>query len=136
MSAARATRPSCELANNSVHYQPSYFYLGHFSRYLPRGAVRIMHHFTGSDSSLEITTWLVQVGDGSEGSGLKKSVRRRVRENGVEASRSKVVVVVFNRQDNAAALQITTGWYTAGSLRARLSVRAHSPRRCTLTRPF
>ena len=118
--------PIIRLPNNTLHLQPSYFYLGHFTRYLPRGATRIMHQFTGSDSPLEISTWMVDVGEGGEESGLKESVRRREREEGVAASGSEVVVIVLNRQASEAELQLTTGYYTPGSLQATVHVPAHS----------
>ena len=118
--------PVLRLANNTLHYQPSYYYMGHFSRYLPRGAVRVLHQFTGSDSPLEITTFEVEVSDDAEDSGLRESVRRRVRETGVKASGLEVVVVVLNRQQSAYTFQITTGWYTTGSVQAKVSVPGHS----------
>ena len=118
--------PILRLQDGSVHYQPSFYYLGHFTRFLPRGAVRILHQFTGSDSLLEITTWEVDVSDGAEDSGVRESVRRRVRETGVAASGVEVVAVILNRQPTAFSLQVTTGWYTAGSMQARVNAPAHS----------
>ena len=118
--------PIIRLANNTLNYQPSYYYMGHFSRYLPRGAIRVMHQFTGSDSLLEITTWEVDVGQQAQDSGVRESVRGRVRETGVEASGREVVVIVLNRQREAQSFQLTTGWYTPGSLQATVAVPAHS----------
>jgi hypothetical protein len=112
--------------NNTLHYQPAYYYLGHFSRFLPRNAVRIMHQFTDSDSTLEITTWLVHVGTGSPDSGLKESVKRRTQQTGQAPSGNEVVVVVLNRESDAASIQVTSGWYTTGSVQAMVNVPAHS----------
>jgi glucosylceramidase len=47
-------------SGKSIHYQPTYYILGHFSRYLPYGAVRVANSFTaGGNEPLEITTWFV-----------------------------------------------------------------------------
>jgi hypothetical protein len=108
--------PVIRLMNNTLHYQPAYYYLGHFSRFLPRNAVRIMHQFTDSDSTLEITTWLVHVGTGSPDSGLKESVKRRTQQTGQAPSGNEVVVVVLNRESDA--------WSTCRRIPFRL---------CTLT---
>ena len=42
-----------------LHYQPMYYHLGHFARYLPPGSIRIMHQFDVDNANLEFVTFLV-----------------------------------------------------------------------------
>jgi len=41
-----------DTAAGKIHYQSSYYYLGHFSRFIPRGSIRI--HSKNSSSDLEV----------------------------------------------------------------------------------
>ncbi|RTL01543.1 MAG: glucosylceramidase [Proteobacteria bacterium] len=33
----------CDAENQTIHYQPSYYFIGHFSKYVPQGSKRIAH---------------------------------------------------------------------------------------------
>ena len=43
-----------------LHYQLPYYYMGHFTRYLPRGSVRVAH--TSTDAGLETTVFVTPSG--------------------------------------------------------------------------
>lgn len=48
--------------SQTLHYQPSYYAIGHFSRFLPRDSVRVAAHVTGNDA-MEVTAWRTPKGD-------------------------------------------------------------------------
>lgn len=47
--------------NQVLHYQIMYYYMGHFSRFLPRGSQRIQH-LRDDESALESTTFVTPEG--------------------------------------------------------------------------
>ena len=73
----------------SLHYQPIYYALGHFSRFLPRGSRRIHNNIT-APTKLTYTTWI------------------RPSETGPMGS-EEVVVVVMNGADTAQQLAVQAG---------------------------
>jgi len=62
----------CDLVNSTLHYQPSYYHIGHFSRFVERGAARIISCATNPN----LNTTAFENPDGS------------------------IVVVVMNRRDD------------------------------------
>ena len=72
-----------------LHYQPMYYAMGHFSRFLPRGSRRIHGNVT-APTTLDYTTWVRQAEGGPEGA-------------------EEVVVVVMNGGDTVLPLSIQAG---------------------------
>jgi glucosylceramidase len=72
-----------------LHYQPMYYALGHFSRFLPRGSRRVHHNIT-APTKLLYTTWLRQAEAAPMGG-------------------EEVVVVVMNGEDTAQQLAVQAG---------------------------
>ena len=81
-----------------LHYQPMYWALGHFSRFLPRHSQRV-HYQLSNATTLQLTTWVKRDGAGQE----------------------VVVVVVMNDGDSELPLAVQ-----AGVRYAELIVPAHS----------
>jgi len=118
--------PMVRLTNGTLHFQPAYWYMGHFSRFLPRNSIRIAHTFNNTNSPLEITTWLVDVSSESVDSGVKESVKERTASTGLQPSGQEVVIIVLNRQNQNYSFEITTGVNVRGAVQARVNVPPHS----------
>jgi len=80
-----------------LHYQPMYFALGHFSRFLPRYSQRI-HNAISMTTTLQYTTWI----KGTEGN-------------------EEIVIILMNDQGTPEMLAVQ-----AGLLYADISVPPHS----------
>jgi glucosylceramidase len=70
-----------DFTNNSVHYNPSYYYMAHFSRYIRPGATRIK--CTNAVANLETTSFINSSG--------------------------RIVVVALNRTSNPIPFKIKQG---------------------------
>ena len=95
--------------------------MGHFSRFLPEGSIRIGLQFTGGSPTLEWTAFLVYVGHGAKESWTRKIAHERAERDGVAVSGSEVVLVVFNPTDAAQPLTLQAGQYYV-----QVKVPAHS----------
>ena len=95
--------------------------MGHFSRFLPEGSIRIGVQFTGGTSVLEWTAFLVYVGHGAKESWARKVAHERAEREGVAVSGSEVVLIVFNPTDDAQPLTVAAGQYYV-----QVKVPAHS----------
>lgn len=73
----------------TLHYQPIYYAIGHFSRFLPRGSRRV-HSSVSAVTPLTYTTWVREV------------------EGGVSGA-EEVVVVVMNGGDSVQQLAVQAG---------------------------
>jgi glucosylceramidase len=90
-----------------LHYQPMFYAMGHFSRFLPRGSVRLHSELqTAAERTAaatpQLTTWL-----------------RNATHDGVRSE--EVVVVLMNNDDVEQVLAVQ-----AGKLYANLTVPPHS----------
>jgi len=94
----------------TLTYQPTYYAMGTFSRFLPEGSIRIGLQFTGSPT-LEWTAFLVYVGQGARESWTRKVAHERAEREGVAVSGSEVVLIVFNPTDAAQSLTVQAGQY-------------------------
>ena len=114
----------------SVHFQPVYYVLGHFSRFLRPGAIRIAHRL----SSTKHTQPIPHIGDDSKDAGAAslsapQSANVASGNNNLEVTtfvdeeRGEVVMVVFNPSEVEEELTITT---KGGEMGAVLTVPAHS----------
>ena len=82
-----------------LHYQPMYWAMGHFSRFLPRHSQRIFHAVSAS-TQLQLTSWVKVAATTGE---------------------QLVVVVLMNAEDTAQSLAVK-----AGPRYANLTVQPHS----------
>jgi len=105
----------------TLTYQDTYYAMGTFSRFLPPGAIRIGHQYTGSSAKVEFATFLVYVNSSSPESWTKKLAMERDEKFGFKASTAEIVTIVFNPNDAEASFQISAGKYWA-----TLNVPAHS----------
>ena len=95
--------------------------MGHFSRFLPEGSIRVGLQFTAAASPLEYTAFLVYVGQGAKESWTRKVAHERAESEGVAVSGSELVLVLFNPTDAVQSLTIQAGQYYV-----QLKVPAHS----------
>jgi hypothetical protein len=102
--------------NGTLHFQPMYYYLGHFSRFLPpQGRThRVGHKMSGGPNDgwdgLELAVFRVQreQSESSSSATSKSSRRSHGRASSVE-SQADLVVVVMNPQDRDVDLVLQLG---------------------------
>jgi len=108
----------------TLSFQPMYFYLGHFSRFLPPGAQRIAHSMSNweSTSDLEYATFLVQREDEHAAAYRQSAASRKPQTKGHKASGPEaasatnpsaagadVVVIVLNQHNSTTQFQLAVG---------------------------
>lgn len=103
-----------------LEYTFMYFYLGHFSRFLPPGSKRIAHQMYSSDnpavSRLEYVAFLVdreQPEKVKEKEGKHGEVEQQTSSSGISIEKD-VVLIVLNAQDREGAFDIALDNHGAG----------------------
>ena len=96
-------------------YQPTYFVMGHFSRFLPPGAVRLHHEMSDWDGNVELVCFLVDSVD------KKKQVGEDEEGRKVMSSGKDVIIIVLNQHDVDTTLKVKVA-----NQAARVPVAKHS----------
>jgi len=90
-----------DLKPPQIYYQPNYYVMGHFSRFLPPGAVRINNTLTGS-TPLQLTTFQVEL---DRQNPHHSQLRRLVQSD----TGRYVVTVLLNTAGSDADIQFAVG---------------------------
>jgi len=99
----------------SIHFQPNYYILGHFSRFLSPGALRINHTISGvTPMTFRVTTFRVDLN-------AKNPTHNQLRASVGADTGSYSVSVILNTAATASDIQVGVG-----STFATVSVPAHS----------
>ena len=102
----------------SLHFQPAYYVFGHFSRFLPPGAVRVAHELTSSRPVRHVGHIGGEVGqDAGAGSGVSAQQSANIAsENArievttwLDEERGEAVVILFNPSDTDEQLRLLLG---------------------------
>ena len=116
----------------SVHYQPTYYVFGHFSRFLPPGAVRVAHSLTSIHPVRHVGHIGGQVGqDAGAGSGVSEQQSANIAsENArievttwLDEEKSELIIVLFNPSDTDEQLKVMGQGKDEGAI---VFVPAHS----------
>ena len=96
-----------DTARGELEYTFMYFYLGHFSRFLPPGSKRIAHQMFSSDNEevrgLEYVAFLVDREASEGGKGEDESTKSK---SAPASSEKDIVLIVLNAQDRAGSFDI------------------------------
>lgn len=115
----------------SVHYQPTYYVFGHFSRFLPTGAVRVAHSLTSSHPVRHVGQIGGQVGQDAGAGGVSEQQSANIAsENArievttwLDEEGGEVIVILFNPSDTDEHVKVMSGSEDRGVV---VFVPAHS----------
>ena len=115
----------------SVHFQPTYYVFGHFSRFLPPGAVRVAHSLTSTHPVRHVGQIGGQVGQdaGANGVSAQQSANIASENARIEVTtwlddeKGEVIIILFNPSDTDEQLKVLVSGEDKGVV---VFVPAHS----------